>query len=146
MAQNHTTLNLGPNRGIQRKSLIAVCNSGNPWWNVHLLYVKSSLSGLTCIWHAGTPKPGLLPGVCLERGPMSPSSKKAKCWGRGGQGEGQGRDGLSITFLQQILLGLEAPRTKRAGGNCRGQPSLSLAAPVQRALALVRFQCQLKAR
>ena len=69
------------------------------------MYVKSSLSGFTCIWHDGTPNQGLLPGVCLERGPMSPSSKKAK-WG--GQRERQGRDGLSITFLQQILLGLEA--------------------------------------
>ena len=56
-----------------------------PWWNLHLSYVKSSLSGFTCILHAGTPKPGLLPGVCLERGPMSPSSKKAK-WGVAGGG------------------------------------------------------------
>ena len=55
-----------------------------PWWNLHLSYVKSSLSGFTCILHAGTPKPGLLPGVCLERGPISPSSKKAKCGGAGG--------------------------------------------------------------
>ena len=55
-----------------------------PWWNLHLLYVKSSLSGFTCIWHDGTPNQGLLPGVCLERGPMSPSSKKAKSGVAGG--------------------------------------------------------------
>ena len=58
------------------------------WWNLNLLYVKSSLSGFTCILHAGTPKPGLLPGVCLERGPMSPSSIKpsAGVWGGAGGG------------------------------------------------------------
>lgn len=48
------------------------------------MYVKSSLSGFTCIWHDGTPNQGLLPGVCLERGPMSPSSKKAKSGVAGG--------------------------------------------------------------
>ena len=56
--------------------VIVGINAPSPWWNLHVVYVKSYLSGFICIWHAGTPKPGLLPGVCEERGPMSPSSKK----------------------------------------------------------------------